>query len=185
MFEHIKEHKITLLVLFIIVMVLGFVVYQFVSVGGIFSDLKNDLKEIEPSKEFAYTNLSGEAMGLDEYRGQILIVNSWATWSPFSKNDLLTLQEIQKEFGETVTILAINRKEQIPIMRSYLQAYNLDETALVYLHDPSDHFYKASDGFAMPETIIYNKDGTIHSHIRGDLKPESLKQTLKQAVDKN
>lgn len=182
MLKYIKGHTITILVLVCIIILLGLVVYQFVAVNGLFSDLKNDLKEIEPTEEYAYKNLNGEQVSLSEFKGQVLIVNSWATWSPFSKDDLHLLGEVQKDYQDVVTILAINRKEQIPIIRSYLQTFGLDERALVYLNDPSDHFYKASGGFAMPETIIYNKDGTIFSHFRGDLKLEDFKVSLSQAL---
>ena len=112
----------------------------------------------------------------------VLVINSWATWSPFSVNDLTLLAELQKQYGEDITVLAINRKEQKAIVRSYLSTFNLHQEDLVYLMDPTDHFYTASEGYSMPETAIYKKDGTIHAHIRGDLKRGEFEKMLDQLL---
>jgi thiol-disulfide isomerase/thioredoxin len=160
-----------------------FLTHQFVSVDGVFSSLKNDLKEIEPTQESAYQNLNGEPVSLGLYKGKILVVNSWATWSPFSKDELQILSEIQDEFNDQIKVLAINRKEEIPIIKSYLRSFNILEGSITYLHDVTDHFYAVSGGYAMPETVIYKKDGTIHQHIRGTLKKEDVVKSLRSLIE--
>lgn len=183
MFAQIREHKRTLIVLCLIVLGVAFLTYQFVSVDGVFSDLKNDLKTIEPKAEGAYQNLNGEAVSLNEFKGKVLVVNSWATWTPFSKDELNVLSELQAKYSDKVTIIAINRKEQLPIIRGYLKAQNLNQEGLVYLYDPTDYFYTASGGHAMPETIVYAKDGTIQSHIRGTLNRVELEVLLNSLTE--
>jgi thiol-disulfide isomerase/thioredoxin len=181
MSARIGEHKTTLVVLCTILLGIAFVTYQFVAVNGMFSHLKNDLKIIEPEIEAAYLNLAGEPVSLATFKGNVLVVNSWATWSPFSKDELVALSALQSTYQEEVTVLAINRKEPPPIIRAYINMHMLDSNAMVYLSDPTDHFYTVSGGYAMPETIVYAKDGTIAAHIRGTLNKtelETLLQTL-------
>lgn len=181
--ESILEHKKTLLVLFIIIIFLGFVTYQFVSVSGVFSDLKNDLKEIEPEEGSSYQNLDGESVNLKDYKGSVLVINSWATWSPYSKDELKTLTEVKNQFEEDVAVIAINRKENPALVRAYLNTYNISDTAIEYLIDPSDYFYTASGGYAMPETILYKKDGSISVHYRGTLDKEALVQAVERLLE--
>lgn len=183
MYTRIREHKFTLIILGTILLGVAILTYQFVSVSGVFSDLKNDLKAIEPEAEGAYLNLAGEPVSLSSFKGSVLVINSWATWTPFSKDELRTLSELQTAFGNQISVLAINRKEQLALIRAYLQAQSLDSEALVYLSDPTDHFYTVSGGHAMPETIVYDTDGTIAAHYRGTFARAELEALLETLVE--
>jgi thiol-disulfide isomerase/thioredoxin len=130
------------------------------------------------SKDAAYVDMQGRPLSLDSYRGSILVVNDWASWSPYAVDELPLLEKVATEYAsKNVTILAINRKED------RLQAERFLSTLPVLSHikivvDTTDFFYAATGGYAMPETLIYNQAGTIVSHIRGTLTYEELHSTL-------
>lgn len=173
MVTEFRKHKKTLIVLFGVIVILGFVTYSFISPYGLFSGLQNDLKEIEPSIEFSYTDLNGNKINLSEFKGKPLIINSWATWMPFSQTELPLLVKIHEQYQNEVTILAINRKEQVGTVRAFLSTFSIPES-IVFLLDPSDNFYKTVDGYAMPESLFYNADGVLVGHTRGVLTEEEL-----------
>jgi len=173
MYIFIASHKKVVIALILIIIVAGFVTYSIVSPQGMFSGLSKDLEIITPSSEFSYTDLDGTVVDLSAFKGKPLIINSWATWIPFSQKELQLFNTVKEKYGDALTILAINRMENNAVIKSYLDTYTIARTIL-FLTDPSDHFYKAVGGYAMPETVFYDRDGIIRTHIRGVLTESEL-----------
>jgi hypothetical protein len=44
--------------------------------------------------------------------------------------------------------------------------------------DPSDHFFAANEGYAMPETILFNGEGAIVLQQRGALNANEMRATI-------
>ncbi len=177
-----RQYIKTLEVLLMILGVLGFLTYSFVSPYGIFSDLKNDLKTIAPEESASYTDLDGNPVDLASFKGKPLIVNTWATWMPFSQTELPLLALMQERYGDTVTILAINRMEDTIRIRSFLDTFSIKNDGIIFLTDPTDFFYRAVGGYAMPETIFYRSDGVIQNHERGTLTESDLVQFIETLI---
>ncbi len=169
-----QQYTKTFVVLLIILGVLGFLTYSVISPYGMFSDLKNDLKTIAPEESASYRDLDGNPVDLASFRGKPLVVNAWATWMPFSQTELPLLASMQEQYGDRVTILAINRMEDTILIRSFLETFGIKQEGLIFLTDPTDFFYRAIDGYAMPETIFYRSDGVIQNHVRGTLTESDL-----------
>jgi thiol-disulfide isomerase/thioredoxin len=173
--EPIKAHKKLILILIGTLVLLGGITYSFVSPYGIFTGLKNDLKTIDPDTESSYTDLDGNPVDLKSFKGKPLIINSWASWMPFSQTELPLLAKIKSEKGNSLHILAINRMENTAMIKSFLSAYTIGTDTLVFLADPTDHFYSAIEGYAMPETVFYDSTGTLLIHKRGSLTEDELR----------
>ncbi len=163
-----RTHRIVITGLGIAFLLLcGFVYERFLS-DGFFSKLENDLKTIQATEDVRYTDMDGNRVDIATFTGKPLIINSWATWIPFSKDELKLLESAKQKYGDAITILAINRKEDIPRIKSYISLFNISGD-VVLLADETDNFYTVIQGYATPETIFYNPDGTIHMHKRGVL----------------
>ncbi len=177
MINHLRTHKKTISILFVIVLVLSAITYSVIAPNGFFSGLKNDLKTIEPKAEFPYTDLDGNIVNLNSFKGKPLIINSWASWTPFSQTELKLLGEAKIKHSDTLNILAINRMEQGAVVRSFLSTFNISQSVL-FLLDQSDNFYKAISGYAMPETLFYDSEGVLIAHKRGVLTEIELNQYI-------
>ena len=169
-----KSHKRTLLGLVLFVFVLGCGVFLAISPYSPLSGLHNDLKNIDPVESQSYTDLDGNIVDLSAFAGKPLVINSWATWMPFSKDELVALGVAQATYGDAVKIIAINRMEDKAVVRSYFSTYGISESNVLILIDPADTFYKSISGYAMPETALYAFDGKIVNHIRGVFVKEEL-----------
>jgi len=182
MIEEKQQNKKTLVVLFAILALFGFLTYSFVSPYGMFSDLKNDLKTIAPEESVSYTDLNGNPVDLASFKGKPLIINAWATWIPFSQTELPLLIQAQQRYGNAITILAINRMEDTIIIRSFLETFGIQQDGIIFLTDPSDFFYRAIGGYAMPEMVFYRSDGVIQNHIRGTVTESDLNQFIESLI---
>jgi thiol-disulfide isomerase/thioredoxin len=175
-------HSRALLVIVLILVVFGISTFLIVSPYSPFTGLQNDLKAIEPSLEASYTDLDGNPVLLSSFKGKSIVVNSWASWMPFSKDELMLLNERKRQHGDSLHILAINRMEDKEFIKSYLSALAIDRDIL-YLTDPTDNFYRAISGYAMPETVFYRKDGTLSAHKRGVLTEQELDQYINTILE--
>ncbi|USN87840.1 MAG: TlpA family protein disulfide reductase [Candidatus Nomurabacteria bacterium] len=125
-----------------------------------------------------YTDLEGNKSDLEQYLGRTMVVNSWASWSPFSKSDLETLAMLAEKYQQKdVVFLAINRKESKQQAQRFLNTI-LGNTNVQLVLDPRDHFYKSIGGYAMPETVIYDSRGNMVTHIHGSINQREVEAAL-------
>lgn len=169
-----RVHLVTLLLLLTVVISLASLTYYLHNRA-----YKNSINEANKTlfnsdAAEAYVDMQGNKASLESYRGSILIVNDWASWSPFAIDELPLLEKVATEFTDKkVIVLAVNRKETNDQAQRFLNTIAPVPHVKVII-DTKDYFYGATGGYAMPETLIYNKDGVLIKHIRGVLQYDTL-----------
>lgn len=126
-------------------------------------------------------NYNNEDVRLQDFVGTPLVINSWASWCPFCVDELPDFEHMQKEFGESVQIIAINRGDNLEKAKKFTTDLGLD-SSVVFLLDEEDIFYKTIQGFAMPESIFVNAAGEITFHKRGFMTPEEMKKRIQDIL---
>jgi thiol-disulfide isomerase/thioredoxin len=130
-----------------------------------------------PAPAFSLPNASGKHLSLEDTNGRVRIVTFWASWTPYSKKELLVLDELHAEYGDTVSIVAINRDKDPSEARRFVRELGIDgATWLVFDHD--DTYYKTVVGYNMPETLLVDPAGNIVEHVRGPIAEEVLRTKL-------
>lgn len=169
----------------IIIIIVGIVV----GAGGIFvltqsfsSENETSVRENEERKvpDLSFQDYSGNTVSLAGFEGRPIIVNSWAVWCPFCVKELADFVQIQKEFGDQVVIISIDRAESLELTKGFTDDLGVTND-LLFLLDPKDSFYRAIGGFSMPETIFVNSNGVIVDHKRGPMDADEIREKL-QAI---
>ncbi|NPA31463.1 MAG: TlpA family protein disulfide reductase [Chloroflexi bacterium] len=127
-----------------------------------------------PAPELELTTLDGQPASLADYRGQVLIVNLWATWCPPCKAempDLLAYYEDHKDEG--LALVAINIQEPAERVRPFVEAYGL--TFPVWL-DPKGTSTMAFRTQGLPSTFVIDPEGRIRLIWYGRTSRELLEQ---------
>jgi thiol-disulfide isomerase/thioredoxin len=184
----VKYLKGNLTIILVLVLVIIFTVALLIVIKN--SKEQKALTESEAGSALAvgeseakYTDISGNEIALTDYLGQVLIVNSWASWSPFSANELSELSKVAGEYSSSnIKILAINRAEAGTTAERYLNTISANENILLVL-DPSDYFYKSISGYAMPETVFYDAKGNTVHHNHGPMSAEEIRLNLNRALN--
>lgn len=169
-----KSAIVTLSILCFVILLVGLGAYVALRTD-IFHNEPTDFEVTQIEGALPYTDLSGNTIDLSSFRGKPLIVNIWASWTPFSESELLLLSALKEQAGEELTILAINRKEAQSTAQSYIERIGLSSSIIVLL-DADDTFFKSIDGYAMPETLFYDAKGKLIFHKRGVLTTEELRE---------
>lgn len=130
-----------------------------------------------------FLDQNSNQISLDAYKDTILVVNVWASWSPYTAIEFPILNELAEQFKEKgVRFLVMNRKESQAQIERYLATIP-DYKNLERIIDVNDFFYAGIDGYAMPETIIYDANGKIIQHIRGVVVKNDLESVLNQLLE--
>ena len=125
-----------------------------------------------PVPDFTATTLSGETVHLTDYRGQVVMLNFWATWCPPCKAEMPTIQAAYKHYHEQgFTVLAINNREQATQIQPFANALAL--TFPIVLDTDS----ALQDTFAIkgyPTSLFISDAGEVYATHTGMLTPQQL-----------
>lgn len=144
--------------------------------------LVRDRERLVPLPELTLKDYGGREVRLMDFKGKPLVLNAWAAWCPFCKEELPDFAAAQKEFGDKILVVAIDRAEPLEVAKKYSDELGVGDSLLLLL-DPEDSFYQAIGGFSMPETIFVDKDGFIRDHKRGPMKREEIRRRIQQAFE--
>lgn len=146
------------------------------------SDNSSSQTELRKAPSFALQDYDGKTVRLEDFAGKPLVINSWAAWCPFCRKELVDFAAAQKEFGNKVVIIAIDRAETKDTAKKYTD--ELGVTAdFIFLLDPSDSFYQSIGGFSMPETIFVDSNGSIIFHKRGPMESTEIREKIQKMLN--
>ncbi|WP_455197931.1 peroxiredoxin family protein, partial [Kaarinaea lacus] len=88
------------------------------------STVLHPVREQIPAPDFNLNDIDGDAHHLSEYRGQVVIVNFWATWCPPCRFELPSMERLwQKTHDKGVVMLAINLGEDEDTIFTFTSDY--------------------------------------------------------------
>ncbi len=137
--------------------------------------------EARRAPDIILKNYEDNDVAFSDFQGKVLLVNAWASWCPFCVKELSDFVKIQREFSDTIVVIAVNRAETQETARQFSDRVNVTGK-LIMLFDPGDSFYQSIGGFSMPETIFVDKKGFIRGHKRGPMKFEEIKRKVEDTL---
>lgn len=135
----------------------------------------------EKAPDFHLQDYSGKIVSLSDFTGKSIVINSWASWCPFCRQELSDFATAQKEFIDKTVIIAVDRAESLSVAKGYTDKQRTTNN-LIFLLDPLDSFYQSIGGFSMPETIFVNKNGEIVVHKRGPMEIQEIREKINQII---
>jgi peroxiredoxin len=129
-----------------------------------------------PAPELNLYNLRGEAVGLEDFRGCVVLVNNWATWCPPCKAEMPVLQDYFTDHaGLNFTILAIEAGEPPAEVAAFVDQYGL---TFPVLSDPTQSAKAAFKNYSLPSTYVIDREGQVRLAWMGPVNRAVLDQYL-------
>ena len=116
--------------------------------------------------QFTLNDLHGASVSLSEYKGQVVVIDFWATWCQGCKEAFPKLNVLVNDFGSRgVSVLGINIDHMKPErIESFAEKANL---AYKILLDPKAETVKQFGIKGVPSLAVVGKDGKIEAIFRG------------------
>lgn len=104
---------------------------------------------------------------LDDYRGNVVMVNIWATWCLPCRVEMPSIEKLHQSYshrGLKVVAVSIDDPGTAPQVRAFVKQYGL---TFDVLHDPSKRISNSYQTTGYPETVIVGRDGLIRKKLIG------------------
>lgn len=133
-----------------------------------------------PAPDFALRNLDGSVVRLSELRGQVLLINVWATWCPPCRAEMPTIQAAYEQYAEQgFTVLAVNLREDPRAVAAFMNQYGLTFPALLDVDGAVSATYRAS---VLPSSFFVDRQGVIRAVYRGPMPRSVIAGTVEQLL---
>ena len=124
-------------------------------------------------------NLAGEFASLADYRGEVLVVNFWASWCAPCRDELPVLDAWNTEWSGTgARVVGVSLDKRIDNVKRFVADTGLGLSILV---DGPDGLAAELDLTAVPTTYLLDRDGGVVMVVRGFKEDELLH--LKSAAE--
>lgn len=137
--------------------------------------LRNEISPVgvgAKAPDFALMTLDSvpERKTLDDYRGDVVMINIWATWCGPCRIEMPSIEQLHRAYaqkGLRIIAVSVDDPGSEPQIRSFVNRYGL---TFEVLHDPGGQAGKVSRDYqtmGYPETVIIGRDGIIRKKLLG------------------
>lgn len=116
---------------------------------------------------FQLPSLSGEKVGLEQFRGRIVLLDFWATWCGPCRISMPVMERIQKEYPQDLSLLAINLQEPRDLVENYVRKQNLRSMVLL---DEDGEVGRAYQSHSIPMHVLIDREGIVR-HVQIGFSP--------------
>lgn len=133
--------------------------------------------EGDPAPEFEVETLGGETFSMADQRGQVVVVNFWATWCAPCRIEIPDLVEMQTELGDRgVRFVGISVDlDSDDVILDFAEQAGITYPIIV---DDGSISEKFGGIFALPTTFVIDREGIIRRRKAGIESRETLMPVL-------
>ena len=132
----------------------------------------------DPAPDFSVALLDGSQVSLGELRGQVVVLNFWASWCVACRQEAPVLQEAWETYESTgVIFLGVAYKDAKDASQEFVR-----EFGLTYGNgfDERGRISRAYGVVAVPETFVIDRDGSVAWVRIGEIQTGELSEQLEQ-----
>jgi peroxiredoxin len=130
--------------------------------------------------DFTVKDMTGRDVRLEDYRGQVVLLNFWATWCGPCKAEIPGFVELYDQYrDEGFAVLGISTDDSPEQLRKFAQQFKMTYPVLVGRDraDITDDAYGPMWG--IPVSFLIAKDGSVCRRYPGLVHKEQLERELK------
>ena len=129
----------------------------------------------------ALANLAGKPESLKDYRGEVLMVNLWATWCPPCVAEIPMLQEYYEDHrADGFVMLGIDSQETPDVVAKYIE--NTGVTYPIWI-DEKGAAGQAFSSFSLPSSFVIDREGTVRLAWTGAISRAVLEEHLTPIIE--
>ena len=149
-----------------------------ISAGGL-----NSASTRHAAPDFTVADLQGNSWSLAAHRGQVVLLNFWATWCPPCREETPGLVRLDRAYGQKgMAILGISMDEGSPqAVRDFVSFFKIPYPVAL----PGENFALASAIEGLPTTFLIDKKGRIAKTYAGGASERTFRTDVEALLREN
>jgi cytochrome c-type biogenesis protein len=139
--------------------------------------------KFQPAPEVEFQTLDAQPFHLASLRGQVVLLNFWATWCIPCRAEIPEFNAMQKDFqarGFTMVGASVSPVDTADAIRSFQKDVKQEYTVI---RGPEEIGAKFGNGPGLPVTYLLDRDGRIRQKFIGQTSRESFEAAIKPLLD--
>jgi len=133
-----------------------------------------------PAPDFTLMSLDGTQVILSKLKGQVELINIWATWCPPCRAEMPAIETVYEQYRDQgFTVLAVNLQEDPRSVATFMQQYKLTFPALLDVDGAVSRTYQA---YSLPSSFFVDRKGIIRAVYRGPMPRNVIAGTVEQLL---
>jgi cytochrome c biogenesis protein CcmG/thiol:disulfide interchange protein DsbE len=132
------------------------------------------------ARDFTLENLAGDDVSLSALRGQVVLVNFWATWCAPCRAEIPGFEQVYQTYKDSgFVVLGVNLQESRDQVEPFVDA--MDVTYPILL-DQSGDVTQVYRTLGLPMSILVTPEGLVHTRHVGFLSDSTLENYLRELL---
>ena len=124
---------------------------------------------------------NGETFTLSDKKGQVILLNFWATWCSNCVKEMPAIEKLYEEYGDQIVIVGVNVGEDEDTIDTFIEAKNYSFPVACDTESNISNLYPSA---GIPYTVIVGKDGLVTETFLGAKDADSQYTKLRRALQK-
>jgi thiol-disulfide isomerase/thioredoxin len=130
-----------------------------------------------PAPAFKLDSMAGKPVSLDQYKGQVVMINFWASWCGPCRTEMPILEKLHAKYKPMgFTMIGVNVEPDSSLAANWLKS---TPVTFPILFDTKSEVSKLYSVAGMPSTVIIDRKGNMRWLHRG-YKPGDEDEYLNQ-----
>lgn len=142
------------------------------------SSQNKNVAENSRALDFTLPDIQGKKYSLSSFKGNVILLNFWATWCPPCRYEIPILEKIQKEYKDKkFKIIAVSLDSDTKTLESFLKS---NKVSFIILSDKNGKVGYAYSVLAIPTSFLIDRDFIIRRIYIGVLPEREFKKDLEK-----
>ena len=131
-----------------------------------------------PAPDFTLPGLGGGDVRLSDYRGQVVLVNFWATWCGPCRAEMPEIEQVYRAYQDAGFVaIGVNQLEPETEVHAFVDEYQL---TWVFALDQTGEVSQRWGVLGIPQSYLIDREGKIVESWLGPVSRQELEQALRR-----
>jgi peroxiredoxin len=134
---------------------------------------------------FTVKDMNGKDVAFNSYKGQVVLLDFWATWCPPCRKEIPGFVELYNTYrSRGFVVLGVSMDDEIADVKKFARDYKMNYPVLIgYEREDLQKAFAPMTGF--PTSFIIGRDGKICSQHTGYVAKEQFERRIKALLPGN